>query len=99
MAKKKLKVTDAKITKDANGNYIISGVEKDIPVVKNLDNELGGFVGLDSLELALKQKSSREVKKTPTYKFSCKCGKQIKSKEELLNCKCLDCDSQFEIED
>jgi NADH pyrophosphatase NudC (nudix superfamily) len=98
MAKsKKINLTEAKIYED-NNILKIDGYTKEESISLNLVDEIKKFIGEENLEFKLGVKKQREVKeKQPIHKYSCGCGKEIKSKEENLRIQCMDCNKPFEM--
>lgn len=97
----KINLVDAIITED-DGIFSINGTtKKEESVALNLNEELKTFVGIENLEFKLvPKKDKKPSNRKPTYKFSCpKCGKIVKSPEEEVNLKCIDCDEKLEITD
>lgn len=95
----KINLLDASITNE-NGVLTLTGTTKKEEVVTlNINEELSKFIGLDNLEFKVVPKKEKKASnRKPTYKFACpKCGKVVKSPEDEVNLKCIDCDEKLEI--
>ncbi len=92
----KIDINQIKITNEVEG-ITVTGVDKDgNEVVVNVVEKLTSLMGKENISFKIyKKKPSTPKEKKPTYKYTCGCGKVIKSQDDKLNIKCVDCDQEF----
>ena len=95
--KPKILENDVKVSKNDNGDIILSSVEGEELETTNLTEKILELQGLySSLKVSVgefKPKAPRNTK--PVFKYECKCGKVIKSEFEDLGITCKNCESDF----
>lgn len=94
---KKIEVKNA-ILKEQDGIFKIEGFEGEETPFENLTAEMKEMAKLGNpLNIKIsKARKSGGVGRKPTHKFVCpKCSKKIKTTEENLVAKCMNCNCEF----
>jgi rRNA maturation endonuclease Nob1 len=98
MAKLKIDVKRAILSKDNNGILTIKGFEDEEIPFENLSEKIDEMIALNeplNIKFTKGRKSAGAGRK-PSHKYKCeKCAKEITSKEDGLHIECKDCGCEF----
>lgn len=94
---KKVEIKNGLITEE-NGIFLAKYTDEDTgeELKANLSEKIREFLNLENINFKLgKGRKSGESNRKPTFKYSCGCGKEIKSTEEELAIMCKKCKQDF----
>jgi hypothetical protein len=75
-------------------------VESEVNVTADIKELLASLQDEETISVNIKKyKEPKEKEKQPIFKYTCGCGKEIKSKVEGLDITCNECEETFMMED
>ncbi len=93
----KVEIKNGLITEE-NGNFFAKYIDEDTEqeLKANLTDKIREFLNLEGINFKLgKGRKSGSQNRKPIFKYSCGCGKIIKSNEEELAIMCKECKQDF----
>lgn len=94
---KKVEIKNGLITEE-NGSFFAKYIDEETEqeLKANLSDKIREFLNTENINFKLgKGRKSGETNRKPTFKYSCGCGKVIKSSEEELAIMCKECKQDF----